>query len=130
LEEANAELANLAAFRSFAHAAGSIFRIRLAIAAMKKQGALDVARSRTLDLPLTHRDELLCDILEAIEGDGVDQDEWARIDGELRDDVKLAAWIEHLVPGARARLSPRQCVVDLEEAAEEEALHALSHEAH
>jgi hypothetical protein len=114
--EADAELANLQTFKAFALMARSVFRIRLARAlASGPKAALEVARSRTMDLPLSHRDELLCDVLEATEGHGADENEWARIDEELREDPELAAYVEHFLPGARARLAPRKRVA-LEEA--------------
>jgi hypothetical protein len=116
-EEADAELASLATFTTYAFAARTRFRVRLAKLLQKRDlaGALALARERTVDLPLTYRDELLCDLLEATEGEGVGQEEWARIDAELREDPKLASWVEHFLPGARGRLVPRTRVLSEDE---------------
>lgn len=115
--EADAELAALASFPTFSLAARAAFRVRLAQLLVRhdRGAALALARQRTIDLPLSHRDELLCDLLEATESSFLEEDEWARLDVELREDPKLAAWTEHFLPGARARLVPKARVVSDDE---------------
>jgi hypothetical protein len=119
--EADAELAGLSAFPTFSLAARAVFRVRLAqvLGRRDRVAALALSRQRTIDLPLSHRDELLCDLLEATESGSLEEDEWARLDAELREDPKLAAWTEHFLAGGRARLVPKARVVSVDDELEQ-----------
>jgi hypothetical protein len=107
-DEANAELATLANHPSYPFAAMAQLRVRLAqaLTAGDLGSALAIARRRSPSAPMHARDEMLCDLLEATEGEGVDEEEWARLDAELRDDPELAGCAERFLPGVRARLVP------------------------
>ncbi len=104
--EADAELALLSRdFPTFAYAARAKFRVRMVATAHAGDlaAATEIARSRTLDLPLTLRDDILADVALAV-GGGTSEEEGERIEAELRDDAELRAWIDAVAPGLRARL--------------------------
>jgi hypothetical protein len=102
-DEVAAELATLAAeFPTFAHAARAHFRARLVSAVTRGDlgAATEVAAGRTLDLPLTIRDDMLADLVLTTTR-GVSEKETERIDAELRDDDSLAAWVDRVAPELR-----------------------------
>ena len=104
--EADAELALLSRdFPTFAFAGRAHFRTQL-VAAVKSGDvarAAEVARSRTLDLPLSLRDDTLADIALALANE-LPKDEIARLAADLREDAKLRSWIDSLAPGSTDRL--------------------------
>lgn len=107
--EADAELAVLARDHStFAYAARARFRVRLVAAVRAGDGraAAEVARTRTLDMPLTLRDDVLADIVLAV-NDGASDEERDRIEAEVRDDPELRAWLDAITPGLRERVRAR-----------------------
>jgi hypothetical protein len=108
--EADAELAVLGRDHStFAFMTRSLFRVRL-LQALRRDDhaeAARLARERTPELPLSRRDEMLADIVLALEGGDVVEGELERIAAELADDPQLAKWIDRMTPGARAKVAAR-----------------------
>lgn len=103
LEDADAELAVLCRdFPSYPRLASSVLRVRLvrAIRAGDRDAACAVARSRTGDLPLPYREDVLADLALASRGEATD-DDLARLDAELRDDAELRGWLDAVAPGLR-----------------------------
>ena len=108
-QEAAAELAALGAdFPAYPGVSRARYRAALYSTLHPSQffGAPAVARTRTLDMPLSLRDDVLTDVILAAT-DGVSQDELERIAGELRDDDALRAWIDRMTPGLRDRMHAR-----------------------
>jgi hypothetical protein len=104
-DEAAAELATLAGeFPTFVHAARAHFRARLVSAVVRGDldSATKVAAGRTLDLPLTIRDDMLADLVLTTTRGGSEK-EIERIDAELREDDSLATWIDRIAPELRRR---------------------------
>lgn len=104
--EADAELVLMARdFPTFAYAARAQFRVRLVAAARAGDlsEAAEIARTRTLDLPLTFREETLADVVLAVT-DGTSHEEQERLEAELRDDPELCAWLDTVAGGLRDRL--------------------------
>jgi hypothetical protein len=103
LEEADAELAILCRdFPTYPRLSSSLLRVRL-VRAMRggdRDAACAIARSRTADLPLPYREDVLADLALASRGDVADEDV-ARLDAELHDDAELRAWIDAVAPGLR-----------------------------
>jgi hypothetical protein len=98
-DQALGELASLARdFPRYAFLSRSQLTVRMIVAL--RSGRLDearaVARERTLDLPLTVRDETLADALVATEERA--PEELARLERELREDGPLAAWMDRVAP--------------------------------
>ena len=124
-QEASAELATLGREHpTFAYLTRAVFRVRLAQALRGRQlsAAVDVARERTPELPLSRRDELLADIVLAISGGKLVEGEIERIASELREDKELATWIDFMAPGAREQLAARATRVRVEAAHEPEEI--------
>jgi hypothetical protein len=88
------------------------FRVALlaAVAAGDLGRARELAGSRTQELPLSLRDEMLVDLAVAATTT-LSKDERARIDGELADDGELRAWIDIAAPGLRDRARAAACPV-------------------
>jgi len=136
-DEANAERALLATdFPGFVLMQRAELRVRLVLAV--RRGDLEEARriagTRTPDMPLTIRDEMLADLVLAATT-AVPADERDRIDGELHDDPELRAWIDGIAPGLRERSRTRVAVAapaaegapeELEAAGEEPVLRRAS----
>ncbi len=103
LEDADAELAILCRdFPTYPRLSSSLLRVRL-VRAMRggdRDAACAIARSRTADLPLPYREDVLADLALASRGDTTDEDR-ARLDAELHDDAELRAWIDAVAPGLR-----------------------------
>jgi hypothetical protein len=104
LEDADAELAILCRdFPTYPRLSSSLLRVRL-LRAMRggdRDAACAIARSRTADLPLPYREDVLADLALASRGDASDEDV-ARLDAELHDDAELRAWIDAVAPGLHA----------------------------
>jgi hypothetical protein len=111
LEDADAELAILCRdFPTYPRLSSSLLRVRLlrAMRAGERDAACAIARSRTADLPLPYREDVLADLALASRGDATDED-LARLDAELHDDAELRSWIDAVAPGLRAdRGAPRR----------------------
>jgi hypothetical protein len=103
-EDADAELAILCRdFPTYPRLSSSLLRVRL-VRAMRggdRDAACAIARSRTADLPLPYREDVLADLALASRGDATDED-GARLDAELHDDAELRTWIDAVAPGLRA----------------------------
>jgi len=103
LEEADAELAILCRdFPTYPRLSSSLLRVRLvrAMRAGDRDDACSIARSRTADLPLPYREDVLADLALASRGDATEED-LARLDAELHDDGELRAWLDAVAPGLR-----------------------------
>jgi hypothetical protein len=108
-DEANAELAVLAKeFPAYVVMARAHFRVGLMSAVRRGdlEAASRVATSRTPDLPLSIRDDMLADVVLAATT-AVPQHERERIDAELQDDAELRAWVDAVAPGIRERRPTR-----------------------
>jgi hypothetical protein len=103
LEDADAELAILCRdFPTYPRLSSSLLRVRL-VRAMRsgdRDAACAIARSRTADLPLPYREDVLADLALASRGDATDED-LTRLDAELDDDAELRGWIDCVAPGLR-----------------------------
>jgi hypothetical protein len=107
--ESDAELAMLARdFPTYAFAARAVLRAKLVGAARAGDmaGAAQIARGRTLDLPLPLREDVLGDVALAL-ASGAAREELGRLDGELREDGELRAWLDAIDPELRGRLRAR-----------------------
>lgn len=103
LEDADAELAVLCRdFPTYPRLASSMLRVRLvrAMRAGDRAAACAVARSRTGDLPLPYREDVLADLVLASRAEA-SEDDLARLDAELHDDAELRAWLDAVAPGLR-----------------------------
>jgi hypothetical protein len=103
LEDADAELAILCRdFPTYPRLSSSLLRVRLvrAMRAGERDAACAIARSRTADLPLPYREDVLADLALASRGEATDED-LARLDAELHDDAELRAWLDAVAPGLR-----------------------------
>ena len=103
LEDADAELAILCRdFPTYPRLSSSLLRVRLvrAMRAGDRDAACAIARSRTADLPLPYREDVLADLALASRGDATEED-LARLDAELHDDGELRAWLDAVAPGLR-----------------------------
>ena len=103
LEDADAELAVLCRdFPTYPRLSSSLLRVRLvrAMRAGDRDAACAIARSRTADLPLPYREDVLADLALASRGDASEED-LARLDAELHDDGELRAWLDAVAPGLR-----------------------------
>jgi hypothetical protein len=103
LEDADAELAILCRdFPTYPRLSSSLLRVRLvrAMRAGERDAACVIARSRTADLPLPYREDVLADLALASRGEATD-DDLARLDAELHDDAELRAWLDAVAPGLR-----------------------------
>ena len=111
-KEADAALVSLATeYPAFAYLTRSIFRVQLVLAlgAAGTTRAHELAGERTPDLPLTWREEILADIVVALETGHPPERE--RLRRELASDAELARWIDVVLPRARTALpgtSPTQ----------------------
>lgn len=106
--QSSAELATLAREHpTFAFMTRSVFRVRLvqSLRRLDHQGAVQIARDRTPELPLSRRDEMLADIVLLLSGGKIVEGEVERIAAELSEDRELAAWIDFMAPNARAQLA-------------------------
>jgi hypothetical protein len=106
LEDADAELAVLCRdFPTYAALGSSLMRVRLlrAVRAGDRDAACAIARSRTVELLVPYREDVLADLLLAARGDVSDEDV-ARLDAELRDDAELRSWLDAVAPGLRDSL--------------------------
>jgi hypothetical protein len=99
-EEADAILASMPNAATYLLATAARLRVHVAQALVRgdRAGALAIARTRGDSLPLSTRDAFLVDLLEATEGRGADDEEWARLHAELAADPSLATWIDHFMP--------------------------------
>lgn len=113
-DEANAELATLVNHPNYPASSVAQLRVRLAQALFSndRKAAFVIARRRGPNMPINGRDEMVCDLLDATEGGGVDPIEWARLDADLNDDAELLAYVNRLLPGVRARLVPRARITE------------------
>jgi hypothetical protein len=105
--QADAELATLAREHpTFAYMTRSVFRVRLiqALRAGDRDGAVRLSRERTLELPVSRRDEMLADIVLATSGGRRLDGEVERLLTELAEDQELSAWIDLMAPGIRNAL--------------------------
>jgi hypothetical protein len=121
--ESDAELAILGRdYPTYPFQSRALVRAQLvgAMRARDLAAAADIARSRTIDLPLSVRDDTLADLALVLAG-GASNDEIERVDSELRDDPKVRAWIDAIAPDARARLQERVATRAVEDVAAEEA---------
>ncbi len=104
--ESDAERARLVAdYPSYPYAARAHFRVGLiaAVRAGDLEAAARIARTRTPDLPLYLRDELLADVVLAVV-EGASPEERERIASELREDAEVRAWVEAVAPGLCDRM--------------------------
>ena len=104
-EEADAKAALLARdYPTYAWLASAVLRVRLlnAVRSGDMSAALAAARARTAEMPIPLHEDVLADLVLAANVD-VSDDEKARLDGELRDDARLRAWIELVAPGLEDR---------------------------
>lgn len=100
-EEADAKAALLARdYPTFAWLSSALLRVRLlnAVRGGDMSAALAAARGRTAEMPIPLNEDMLADLVLAANV-GVSDDEKARLDGELRDDARLRAWIDRIAPG-------------------------------
>lgn len=107
-DEADAELAILCRdFPTYPHLPSSLLRVRLVRAARggDRDAAFAAARSRTGELPLPYREEILADLVLASRRELGEADR-ARVESELRDDEQLQRWIEIVAPGLVDRRPP------------------------
>jgi hypothetical protein len=107
--ESDVERARLASeFPSFPLAGRAHLRIALASAlrAGDLEAAAKVAHSRSLDMPLPLRDDLLVDVVLAVV-DGASAEEIERIRGELGDDDTTRKWVDAVAPGLRDKMDVR-----------------------
>lgn len=115
-DEAQAELAMLCRdYPTYADLPGSLLRVRLVSAAHRgdRNGAYAAARSRTPDLALPYREEILADLVLASFNELTEADR-ERVQQEMRDDEQLRRWIEVVAPAlvdersaaARRRVAP------------------------
>ncbi len=113
-DEASAELATLQAENStFSHLASAQLRVRLMQAVRRNElaKARELAKTRTPDLPLSARDELLADVLTVTSGELIAEGEIERIRAELRADASLRAWLSNVYPAGEPSLAmPRGAV--------------------
>jgi hypothetical protein len=96
-------------------------RLLLAVRAGDLPAASRLARTRSADMPLSLRDDMLADVALAATTE-MAADERERIDAELSDDPELRAWIDAVAPGLRQQSRKRVAgkVADVtDEAAEE-----------
>jgi hypothetical protein len=108
-DESDAERARLGVdYPSYPYAGRAHLRVSLAAAvrAGDLEAAAKIARTRSADMPLTLRDDLLIDVVLAVV-DGASTEELERIEGELRDDEKVRAWVDAVAPGLRDRMRGR-----------------------
>jgi hypothetical protein len=104
--ESDAERARLAAdYPSYPYAARAHFRVGLVVAirAGDLEAAARIARTRTPDLPLFLRDDVLADVVLAVV-EGADPEERERIAAELRDDAQVRTWVDAVAPGLCDRM--------------------------
>lgn len=109
-DEADAELAILCRdFPTYPHLPSSLLRVRLVQAARSgdRDAAFAAARSRTGELPMPYREEILADLVLASRRELGEADR-ARVDTELREDEQLQRWVEIVAPGLVDRRSPKQ----------------------
>jgi hypothetical protein len=107
--ESDVERARLAKeFPSFPFASRAHLRIALANAlhADDLEAAAKVAHSRSLDMPLPLRDDLLVDVVLAVV-EGASAEEIERIGGELGDDETTRRWIDAVAPGLCDKMHAR-----------------------
>jgi hypothetical protein len=101
-EEADAASAALSAgFPGYAYLSTAILRVRLISAARGGdfERAWQIAQTRSADMPISHRDELLCAMLKVAHDGAADDDERARISNALRRNDRLRTWIRLVAPG-------------------------------
>lgn len=113
-DEADAELAILCRdFPTYPHLPSSLLRVRLVRAARggDRDAAFAAARSRTGELPLPYREEILADLVLASRRELGEADR-ARVDSELRDDEQLQRWVEIVAPGLVDHRTPNQRAAD------------------
>ncbi len=112
LEESIAETNDLVeSYPAFPYRARALLRIRIAQSLARRDfaAAAVLARTRTPELPIAVRDEVLCDLLvlwsEGRSGGdpgATAEEERARLIAALEDDRELAAWVDALAPGLGA----------------------------
>ncbi len=120
-DDANTELAlTLRTNPWYTHAAAATFRVQLIGAARRGDlaGAAEIARTRTPDLPLDLRTDLLCDVILEANGSRTTT-ERRRTQRELASLPDVAAWIDAVAPGSRTAERPR-IVMPVEALADEE----------
>jgi hypothetical protein len=103
LEDADAELAILCRdFPTYPRLSSSLLRVRLvrAMRGGERNAACAIARSRTADLPLPYREDVLADLALVSRGEATEED-LARLAAELHDDGELCAWLDAVAPGLR-----------------------------
>ncbi len=103
LEDADAELAILCRdFPTYPRLSSSLLRVRL-VRAMRggdRNAACAIARSRTADLPLPYREDVLAELALVSRAEAT-EDDLARLAAELQDDSELCAWLDAVAPGLR-----------------------------
>lgn len=143
--EAETEIATMAqAYPTYPFLSRAAFSVRLitAVRSGDAKRAAELAMSRTPDLPIDLRTDLLCDVILAESGEPMGADERERIHAELRDLPAIARWIDDLRKSPLVRVAPlgeaprrddappsSDYLTDeaaTEEAAEEEAAEAMS----
>jgi hypothetical protein len=99
-EAHDAARALAAGFPGYAYLSTRTFSIQLL--ALTRAGEFEQARAlaatRSADMPISYRDELLCDMLQASH-DGKADEDLARIGLVLRRNDAVRAWIRGLAPG-------------------------------
>lgn len=101
-EEAEKECGALAAgFPGYAYLSAGVFRIRLLAAARQAdfQKANAIARTRSADLPITAKEELLCAMLGLAVDAEKDEDEVARVLAILKRNEEARAFVKLAAPG-------------------------------
>jgi hypothetical protein len=90
-------------FPGYPYLAKDTFRTRLlaAVSAQRLDEAAEMARSRPVDLPLSIDEELLCDLLRVRAGDRLPEGERERIEADVRDDLRAAAFLDRVAPALR-----------------------------
>jgi hypothetical protein len=110
--ESDAERARLGTdFPTYPLAA--LAHLRIGLVAALREGDLEqaarIARTRTPDLPLSLRDDLLADLVMAIV-DGASPEELERLSGEIANAPDVRVWIDAVAPGLRDQLHGRRRV--------------------
>jgi hypothetical protein len=103
LDEAAAELEILGRdFPTYSQLATAQLRVRFlsAVHEADRSAACALAKTRTAEMPLPYREDVLADLVLAARGDLAEED-LARLDGELHDDAELRVWLDLVAPGLR-----------------------------
>jgi hypothetical protein len=106
--EAEGELSHLVhGFGRYALLPSALFKVRLVSAVRRGDfgAAAELARSRTPEMPIDLRIDLLADVALMESGDPIGKEERERITTELRSMPDVNSWVEQLVGDRRVRVA-------------------------